>query len=76
MNPRSAFLISLMERTHDYVASLITSASASAYNPVVTPQLTRLVEAWFTPLMETTSPLLEDFPVFLIEFEATFREMD
>ena len=27
-------------------------------------------------LVETTSPLLEDFPTFLTEFEATFGEMD
>ena len=35
-----------------------------------------LAEAWFAPLVETTSPLLEDFPTFLTEFEATFGEMD
>ena len=33
-------------------------------------------EAWFAPLVETSSPLLEDFPTFLIEFEATFGETD
>ena len=27
-----------------------------------------------TPLVETTSPLLEDFPTFLTKFEATFGE--
>ena len=33
-------------------------------------------EAWFVPLVETTSPLLEDFPTFLTGFEATFGEID
>ena len=33
-------------------------------------------QAWFAPLVETASPLLEDFPAFLTEFEATFGETD
>jgi hypothetical protein len=33
-------------------------------------------EAWFAPLVETASTLLEDFSAFLIEFEATFGETD
>ena len=33
-------------------------------------------QAWFAPLIETSSPLLEDFPVFLAELEATFGETD
>ncbi len=38
--------------------------------------LTGPAEAWFAPLVETASPLLEDFPAFLAEFEATFGETD
>ena len=33
-------------------------------------------QAWFAPLVETSSPLLEDFPAFLAEFESTFGETD
>ena len=33
-------------------------------------------QAWFAPLVETSSPLLEDFPAFLAELEATFGEPD
>ena len=36
--------------------------------------LTGPTEAWFAPLVEMASPLLEDFPCFLTEFEATFEE--
>ena len=36
--------------------------------------LTGPMEAWFPPLVEMASPLLEDFPCFLTEFEATFEE--
>ena len=32
--------------------------------------------AWFAPLVEISSPLLEDFPDFLAELEATFGETD
>ena len=28
-------------------------------------------QAWFAPLVETSSPLLEDFPAFLAEFDST-----
>ena len=33
-------------------------------------------QAWFAPLMETSSPLLDNFPAFLAELEATFGEAD
>ena len=33
-------------------------------------------QAWFAPLMETSSPLLDNFPAFLAELEATFGETD
>ena len=29
---------------------------------------------WFAPLVETSSPLLQNFPTFLAEFEATFGD--
>ena len=38
--------------------------------------LSGAAQAWFAPLVETASPLLEDFPAFLAEFEATFGETD
>ena len=38
--------------------------------------LSGLAQAWFAPLVETSSPLLEDFPTFLAELEATFGETD
>ena len=31
-------------------------------------------QAWFSPLVETSSPLLEDFPAFLAKLKATFGE--
>jgi molybdopterin-guanine dinucleotide biosynthesis protein A len=34
------------------------------------------VQAWFAPLVETSSPLLQNFPAFLAEFEATFEDTD
>ena len=33
-------------------------------------------QAWFAPLVETSSPLLDNFPAFLAELEATFGETD
>ena len=33
-------------------------------------------QAWFAPLIETSSPLLEDFTAFMEELEATFGETD
>ena len=33
-------------------------------------------QAWFAPLVETSSPLLDNFPSFLAELEATFGETD
>ena len=33
-------------------------------------------QAWFAPLVETSSPILEDFPAFLAELEAIFGETD
>ena len=33
-------------------------------------------QAWFSPLVETFSLLLNDFHAFLTEFEATFGETD
>ena len=38
--------------------------------------LTGQAQAWFAPLVETSSPLLNDFQAFLTEFEATFGETD
>ena len=36
--------------------------------------LSKPVQAWFAPLVETSSPLLENFTAFLAELEATFGE--
>jgi hypothetical protein len=38
--------------------------------------LTGQAQAWFAPLVETSSPLLTNFQAFLTEFEATFGETD
>ena len=38
--------------------------------------LTGQAQAWFAPLVETSSPLLNDFQAFLTEFETTFGETD
>ncbi len=32
--------------------------------------------AWFTPILETSSPLLQDFNAFMAEFEAVFEDSD
>jgi hypothetical protein len=32
--------------------------------------------AWFAPLLEHQSPLLNDFEMFLEEFNATFGDLD
>jgi hypothetical protein len=32
--------------------------------------LTRTAAAWFAPILETSSPLLQDFNAFMAEFEA------
>jgi hypothetical protein len=38
--------------------------------------LTRTAAAWFTPILETSSPLLQDFNTFMAEFEAVFGDSD
>ena len=38
--------------------------------------LSGAAQAWFAPLVETSSPLLQNFPAFLAEFEATFGDTD
>jgi hypothetical protein len=37
---------------------------------------TRTAAAWFAPILETSSPLLQDFNAFMAEFEAMFRDSD
>jgi hypothetical protein len=32
--------------------------------------------AWFAPILETSSPLLQDFNAFMAEFEAMFGDSD
>ena len=36
----------------------------------------RVAQSWFAPLDETSLPLLENFPAFQKEFEATFGDTD
>ena len=43
---------------------------------LVSTLLSGPAQAWFAPLIETSSPLLEDFNVFIAELEATFGETD
>jgi len=38
--------------------------------------LTRTATAWFAPILETSSPLLQDFNTFMAEFEAVFGDSD
>jgi hypothetical protein len=38
--------------------------------------LTRIAAAWFVPILETSSPLLQDFDAFMAEFEAVFGDSD
>jgi hypothetical protein len=38
--------------------------------------LTGQAQAWFAPLVETSSPLLTNLKAFLAKFEATFGETD
>ena len=38
--------------------------------------LSGVAQSLFAPLVETSSPLLENFPAFLEEFEATFGDTD
>jgi len=38
--------------------------------------LTGIVAAWFAPILETSSPLLQDFNAFMAEFEAVFGDSD
>jgi len=38
--------------------------------------LTRTATAWFAPILETSTPLLQDFNAFMAEFEAMFGDSD
>ncbi len=38
--------------------------------------LTGTAAAWFTPILETSSPLLQDFNAFMAEFEVVFGDSD
>jgi hypothetical protein len=38
--------------------------------------LTGTTAAWFVPILETSSPLLQDFNAFMAEFEAMFGDSD
>jgi hypothetical protein len=38
--------------------------------------LTGIAAAWFAPILETSSPLLQDFNAFMAEFEAVFGDSD
>jgi len=38
--------------------------------------LTGTVAAWFAPILETSSSLLQDFNAFMVEFEAMFGDSD
>ncbi len=38
--------------------------------------LTGTAAAWFAPILEISSPLLQDFNAFMAEFEAVFRDSD
>jgi hypothetical protein len=38
--------------------------------------LTGTIVAWFAPILETSSPLLQDFNAFMAEFKTVFRDSD
>jgi hypothetical protein len=38
--------------------------------------LSGTVAAWFAPILETSSPVLQDFNAFMAEFEAVFGDSD
>jgi hypothetical protein len=38
--------------------------------------LARIVIAWFVPILETSSPLLQDFNAFMAKFETMFGDSD
>ncbi len=38
--------------------------------------LTGTAITWFAPILETSSPLLQDFKVFMAKFEAVFGDSD
>jgi hypothetical protein len=38
--------------------------------------LTGTAVAWFAPILETSSPLLQDFNAFMAEFEVVFGDSD
>jgi hypothetical protein len=38
--------------------------------------LTGTAAAWFAPILETSSPLLQDFNTFMAEFEVVFGDSD
>ncbi|KAH8964689.1 hypothetical protein BDL97_04G080100 [Sphagnum fallax] len=38
--------------------------------------LTRTTAAWFAPILETSSPLLQDFNAFMAEFEVVFGDSE
>jgi hypothetical protein len=38
--------------------------------------LTGTAAAWFAPILETSSPFLQDFNAFMAEFEAVFGDSD
>jgi len=42
----------------------------------VKTQLTGTAVAWFAPILETSSPFLQDFNTFMAEFEAVFGDSD
>ena len=81
-----AFLRSLMERAQlrGFINQihLIIRLQPRCYSDdfrqvgLIGTLLTGQAQAWFAPLVETSSPLLNDFHAFLTEFEATFGETD
>jgi hypothetical protein len=38
--------------------------------------LTGTIATWFAPILETSSPLLQDFNAFMAEFETVFGDSD
>jgi hypothetical protein len=76
-----------MERTSNFEALSARYTWSCNYNPrryfddttrvgFVGTLLTGAAVAWFAPILETSSPLLQDFNAFMAEFEAVFEDSD
>ena len=76
-NGRRAYLCSFINQIR-LIIRLQPQRYASDFSRVglVVTLLSRSAQAWFAPLVETSSPLLENFTAFFVKLEAAFGETD